>query len=506
MQVKELKSEGLNYELEITVDAKDIDKHVDERLQEYGKTVKMPGFRPGKVPLDILKQRYGKAVLGEVLEKAVNDSSSQALQEKGLRPALQPKIEVKEFDEGKDLIYKIEIEVLPEFKVMDLKKVKLEKPIAKVEESAIDDALGRIAKQSRQSEVITEDRGAKEGDIVVIDFHGRTKKDGQEHPGMHAHGHHLELGSGQFIPGFEDQLIGAKSGDKVTVGVTFPEEYHSNELAGQEAEFDVDISEIREPIEAEINDDFAKSLGFDNEGALRDAVKTQIENEYASFSRAKLKRALLDVLDDEHEFPVPEGMLELEFSNIKQQLILENQQNIKDGEMNLSNDEEEELQAISERRVRLGMILSEIGGQNNIMVSDQELQRAVITEAQRFPGQEAEIFEYYRKTPDALEALRAPVFEDKVVDFILELAEVNDKEVSVDDLTAEDDDSYLEYKKSKKSDSKGTKSKSKSTKTEKKSTKKSTTKSKSTSSSKKTTKSKAGEEKKSKSSGKKKSA
>ena len=454
MQVKELKNEGLSYELEIVVEAKDINKHVDAKLMEYGKTIKLPGFRPGKVPVDILKQRYGKAVLGEVLESAVNDSSAKALQEKGLRPALQPKIEVTEFDEGKDLKYTMAIEVLPEFKVMDLKSITLEKPVAKVEEKTIDEALERIAKQNVQSEPIKGDRASKKGDILVIDFHGRTKKDGKEHPGMHAHGHQLELGGGQFIAGFEDQLIGKKAGEKVLVTVTFPAEYHAAELAGQDAEFDVDIHEIREAAETKIDDDFAKNIGFDDLKALREVIKTQIQSEYDQVSRAKLKRSLLDQLDDSHDFDVPAGMLELEFGNIKQQLLLESQNELVDGELKLDKEEEEELHAISERRVRLGMILSEIGRENNISISDQELQRAVIMEAQRYPGQEAQVFEYYRKTPQALEALRAPVFEDKVVDFVIELADVKDKEVSIDDLTAEDDSSYLESKKAKKGGSK----------------------------------------------------
>jgi trigger factor len=449
MQVKELKNEGLSYELEVVLEAKEIDKHVDERLAEYGKTIKMPGFRPGKVPLDVLKQRYGRSVLGEVLEKAVNDSTAKILEEKGLNPALQPKIEVKEFDEGKDLKYTMSVEVMPDFEIMDLKKLSLEKPVAKVEKKSIDEALERVAKQNRQSAPVEGDRASKKGDILVIDFHGRTVKDGKEHPGMHAHGHQLELGSNQFIEGFEDQLVGKKAGDKVTVKVTFPEAYHASELAGQDAEFDVDIHELREPAEAKIDDEFAKSLGFDDEKALRDAVKSQIENEYEQLSRARLKRSLLDILDDEHEFPVPEGMLELEFGNIKQQLLMESQDQVKDGELKLDKEDEEELHAISERRVRLGMILSKIGRDNNISITDQELQRAVITEAQRFPGQEAEIFEYYRKTPQALDALRAPVFEDKVVDFIIELAEVTDKNVDVKELSAEDDVSYLDRKKKK---------------------------------------------------------
>jgi trigger factor len=449
MQVKELKNEGLSYELEVTVTAQDIDKHVDERLREVGKTLKVPGFRPGKVPMNILKQRYGKAVLGEVLEIAVNKSTREALEQKGLRPAYQPKIEVTQFDEGKDLTYKMELETLPEVKVMDLKGIKVEKPVAKPTDKAIDEALERIASQSRSTEAVTEDRKTKKGDFLVINFVGRTADDNKEHPGMAAQGSQLELGSGQFIPGFEDQLTGKKKGDKVEVKVTFPTPYHSKDLEGRDAIFDTEIVEIREPVAAKIDDEFAKKFGMDDLAALRNAVSEQMTGEYEQFSRMKLKRALLDVLDDGHSFEIPQGMLDLEYQNIRQQIVMERQDEVKDGKLDLSAEEEEELNAIAERRVRLGMILSEIGRANNIQISNQELQRAVIAEAQKYPGQEATVFEYFRKNPHAVDHLRAPVFEDKVVDFILELASVTEKDVGVEDLTADDEESYLEQRKKK---------------------------------------------------------
>lgn len=449
MQVKELKQDGLSYELEVILEAKEIDQQIDARLQEVAKTVKIPGFRPGKVPLPLLKQRYGQAVLGEVLEKAVNDSSAKALEDKKLRPALQPKIEVKEFDQGKDLKYTLAVEVLPEFKVMDFKGMTLEKPVVKADKKAVDDALDRIAKQNKETRPIEGKRAAKEGDTLVIDFHGRTKKDNKEHQGMHAHGHRLELGSNQFIAGFEDQLVGKKAGDKVAVEVTFPDPYYSDELAGQDAIFDVEIHEIHESVESKPDDEFAKKLGFDDLKALREAIENQIQSEYDQVSRMKLKRSLLDMLDDGHDFAIPSGMLDLEYESIKQQVRLERQDEVKDGKLNLSDEEEEELRAIAERRVRLGLILSEVGRDNNIQVADQELQRAVIMEAQRYPGQEAEVFDYYSKNRQALEALRAPVFEDKVVDFILQLADVKDKPVSLEELTADDEESYLDQKKAK---------------------------------------------------------
>ncbi|MBU0800291.1 MAG: trigger factor [Alphaproteobacteria bacterium] len=449
MQVKELKNEGLSRELEVIVTAKDIDAHINERLLEVGKTLKVAGFRPGKVPMTILKQRYGKAVLGEVLEIAVNKSTREAMEQQGIRPAYQPKIEVKEFDEGKDLKFTMEVETLPEVKLMDLKTIKVEKPITKPDDKAIDEALERIAKQARETEEVTEDRAAKKGDVVVINFKGRTADDNKEHAGMAAEGTQLELGGGQFIPGFEDQLTGKKKGAKVDVKVTFPTPYHSKELEGRDAIFETEILSIRQPVAAKIDDDFAKKLGLDDVKALRKAISEQMESEYSQFSRMKLKRSLLDVLDDGHSFEIPKGMLDLEFQNIRQQVVMERQADVKDGKLELSAEEEEELQAIAERRVRLGMILSEIGRGNNIQITNQELQRAVIAEAQKYPGQEATVFEYFRKTPQAIDALRAPVFEDKVVDFVLELATVTEKEVSLEDLTADDEESYLDSRKKK---------------------------------------------------------
>lgn len=440
MQVKELKNEGLNIELEVVVTAQDIDKEVDARLAEVGKTVKMPGFRPGKVPMNILKQKYGKSVLGEVLEKIVNDNTAKMIEDKGLRPALQPKIEVKEFDEGKDLKYTVALELLPEFKVLDLKGLTLDKPVSKADKKAVDEALERITKANRETEAVTEKRKTKKGDILVIDFHGRTASDNKPHPGMHAHDAQLELGSNQFIPGFEDQLVGKDVGEKVEVKVSFPAEYHAAELAGQDAIFDVEVKEIRQPKDVVVDDDFAKKLGLESEAKLREIIESQIQSEYDGLSRQKLKRSLLDMLDEGHDFELPAGMVDLEYQNIMHQLRIERQADVKDGKLEMSPDEEEELKAIAERRVRLGLILSEIGRANNITINDQEMQRAVITEAQRYPGQEREVFEYYRKNQNALDALRAPVYEDKVVDFVFELATINEKPVSLEDLTKVEDE------------------------------------------------------------------
>ena len=438
MQVKEIKKDGLSRELEITVPANEIDKHVETRLKEVGKTVKMDGFRPGKVPLEMLKKRYGRAIMGEVLESAVNDATAQVIKDKKFRPAMQPKIEVKDFDEGKDLTYKMELELLPDFDVMDLKGLKIEKPIAKIEDKDIDEALGRITEHHKGSKKITTDRATKKGDFAVIDFDGRTADDDVHHAGMKAEGHKLELGSGQFIPGFEDQLIGKKVGDKVEVKVSFPENYGAQELAGRDAIFDVTIHEIHEVAPAVVNDDFAKELGFDDEKSLRDAVKFQLTTDFDVQTRLKMKRQLLDILDENHDFDISPAMVETELEGITKQIEMERANDPEAGE--LTEDEKEELAMIAERRVRLGLVIAEIGQTRNVTVNDQELQRAVISEAQKYPGQEKQIFDFYQKNQQMLENLRAPLFEDKVIDLIFKDAEITEKEVSVEELMKDDDD------------------------------------------------------------------
>ncbi len=439
MQVKEIKSEGLSHELEVTVPKEAIAKLVEARLVEVGKTVKVDGFRPGKVPMNMLQQKYGRAVLGEVLETAVNENTAKVIADKKLRPAMQPKIEVKEFDEGKDLIYKMEIEILPEFDVMDVKGLAIEKPVAKIEDKDIDEALKRITEQHKGSKKISGDRATKKGDIVIMDFSGRTADDNVEHDGMKAEGTKLELGSGQFIPGFEDQLVGQKAGKALEVKVKFPDEYGAKELAGRDAIFDVTIQEIHEQTDAVVNDDFAKELGFDDEKALRDAVKNQLTSDYSNQTRLKMKRQLLDTLDDKHTFEIPQGMVTAELEGITNQIEQERKMNPEASE-EITDEEKEELAAIAERRVRLGLVIAEIGQQNKVTVADQELQRAVISEAQKYPGQEKMVFEFYQKNPDALENLRAPLFEDKVVDIIFDGAKVTEKEVSIEELMKEDEE------------------------------------------------------------------
>ena len=426
MQITETNTDGLKHEFKVTVGADDIKQRVETRLQEIGRQVKLPGFRPGKVPLAVLRQRYGSSVMGEVLERAVNDSSGEAMREHKLRPALQPKIEIVSFNEGTDLEYKLAVEVLPEVVPMNFAELKLERLRPEVPDAEVDQALERVAKQQRKDEPV--DRPAAAGDIVVMDFVGSV--DGQEFPGGSAKGHRLEIGSGQFIPGFEDQLIGAKAGDHPTVKVTFPADYGAAELAGKEASFAIEVKEVREIKPQPIDESLAEAVGMENLQALRDAVRQQIERDYGGVARQRLKRQLLDRLAERHEFPVPQGMVEIELDVIWKQFEAERERAKQQGTLEPDegkNDEEikAEYRAIAERRVRLGLLLSEVGRSGNIQVSQDEINRALAEEARRFPGHERQVIEYYRNQAGAIDNLRAPIFENKVIDYILEIAEVD---------------------------------------------------------------------------------
>ncbi|ACI98659.1 trigger factor [Rhodospirillum centenum] len=434
MQITETSADGLRREFKVTVPADEIETRVANRLSEIGKTIKIPGFRPGKVPMALLKQRYGQSVMGEVLEQAVNDGSAKAVEEHKLRPALQPKVEVTKFEAGSDLEFSMAVELLPDFEPADMAAIAVEKPVVEVADAMVDDGLKRIAANRKTSAPLEAERPAQSGDIVVIDFDGSV--DGEKRPGMKGEDHELELGSGSFIPGFEDQLVGAAKGEHRTVTVTFPENYHAAELSGKEAVFEVDVKDIRVPKAAEIDEDFAKSFGFDDLAGMRDAIRERMQADYASMSRMRAKRQLLDRLAETHDFPVPTGMVDIEFDQIWRRL----QQELKDGEADPEDKEKDEeglkaeYRAIAERRVRLGLLLSEVGRRNNITVTRDELGQAVVAEAQRYPGQERQVFDFFRNNPQAVEGLRAPIFEDKVVDFILGQVKLTERTVSVEDL------------------------------------------------------------------------
>jgi trigger factor len=441
MQITETNTEGLKHEFKVVVEAGDIAKRVETRLQEIGRQVKLPGFRPGKVPLTVLRQRYGSSVRGEVLERAVTDSSTEAMREHKLRPALQPKVEIVSFNEGTDLEYKLAVEVLPEFVPMNFAELKLERLRPDVPDTEVDQALQRIAKQQRKNEPVA--REAATGDIAVIDFVGTT--DGQEFPGSSGKGHRLELGSGQFIPGFEEQIVGAKAGEKRTVTVTFPAGYGAADLAGKEASFAVDVTDVREVKPQPIDESLAEAVGMENLAALRDAVRQQIERDYGGMAYQKLKRQLLDRLAERHEFPVPQGMVDIELDVIWKQFEAERerakQQGVAEPDEGKSDEAiKAEYRPIAERRVRLGLLLSEVGRSANIQVTQEEINRALMEEARRFPGHERQVLEYYRNQPGALDNVRAPIFENKVIDYILEIAEVADRPVPISELMAEEDD------------------------------------------------------------------
>jgi trigger factor len=437
MQVTETSAAGLKHEFTVVVAASDIERQIQDRLAEIGRSVRLPGFRPGKAPIAVLKKRYGPSVLGEVMERAVNESSSTAIRERKLRPALQPKIEIVSYNEGKDLEYKLAVEVLPEIAPIDFAAIALERWKPEVADDEIDEALQRIAKQQRKSEKA--EREAKSGDIAVIDFKGMVG--GVAFPGGSAQNHSLELGSNSFIPGFEDQLVGSKAGEERTVSVTFPADYGNADLAGKAAEFAVTVREVREIVPQAIDESLAEAVGMENLAELRKAVRERVESEYAGVARRKLKRELLDILAEKQKFPVPEGMLQIEFDQLWREVEAERKRAQEAGQPDPEagkSDEElrAEYRALAERRVRLGLLLNEVGRANNITVAAEEVNRAAVERARSFPGQEREVLEYYRNNPQALDSLKAPILEEKVVDFIFEMAKVTDRAVKAEELVA----------------------------------------------------------------------
>jgi len=434
MEVVETKNEGLVRDYKITIAANDIEQRVDARIAEVGKTASLPGFRPGKVPQKVLKQRFGQAVMGEVLEAAVQDSSQEVLNERGLRPAGQPKIEIVSFDQGKDLEYDLSVEILPDIGDVDLSGLELERIKVVPSESEIDDAIDRIVKQNRETKPVEEPRPVQTGDIVVMDFEGKI--DDVPFDGGKGDGIRLEIGSEQFIPGFEDQLVGAEIDKQLDVKVSFPEDYGAEELAGKDAVFDCTVREIHEGVEVTVDDEFAKSLGMESLDALRSAVSDQLGTEYNRLTRERTKRQLLDKLAEGHDFDVPPRMAEDEFNQIWHQIEhAKEEDQLDDDDKGKSDDElREQYKEIADRRVRLGLLLSHIGETNSLTVTQEEVNRSIMDQARQLPGQEQMVIEYYRDNPQAMASLQAPIFEDKVVDFILEMAKVDEKEMSPEEL------------------------------------------------------------------------
>jgi trigger factor len=522
MNVTETSAEGLKREFKITVPATEVEELVSRRLGEIGQSVRIPGFRPGKVPMQLLRKRYGPAVRGEVLESTVQGSSAEAMREHNLRPALPPRVEIVSAAEGADLEYKMSIELLPDMPEPDFSDLGIERLVAEVPDADVDRALERLAEAQRKSEPV--ERPAENGDVVVADVVGRVGDD--EIAGSRGEGREIELGAAGFLPGFTDQLVGASAGDQRNVRVTFPEESGNPELAGKEGVFDVAVKEVRHRLPAAIDDELAQAAGLENLAELRQEIRQRMQRDYDSIARQRLKRALLDKLAERYDFPVPPGMVDMEFNSIWAQYEAEKErrkeaanaaeeaaagsaaaaegpidaaaliapeetalegsserspasaegerphghepvghhaiphpgsaeepidaaaivapeetalEGASDSEPSAPADEDDEkakaeYQRIAERRVRLGLLLADIGRSNNISVSQEEVNQALTQEARRHPGYERQVIDYYRRTPEAINNLRAPIFEEKVVDFIVELAKLEERKVTPQEL------------------------------------------------------------------------
>lgn len=504
MEVTETGADGLKREFRIVVSAGELEGKVVGRLDELGRTIRLPGFRPGKVPMQILRRRYGPSVLGEVLESTVQNSSADTIRERNLRPALPPKFDIVSFSEGADLEYKMLVEILPEIPEPEFGDLGIERLAVEVPEESIEAAIQRMAEQQRKSEPV--ERPAEMGDILMIDIEGRIGDD--EIPGAGGKDRQIVLGGGGFIPGFEEQLVGAAAGEHREVRTTFPEDYAASHLAGKEAVFEVDVKEVRQRAPAVVDDELAVAVGLENLAELRDEVRQQMERDYAVAARLRLKRTLLDKLAERYDFPVPVGMVDLELDNIWAQRQAEREQQVEQGveagevgaaagETGVEVAEESsaaaplvgevqsdtpapaadaagtepspvgdaeppkdaaaegataegasaedavaeaaakaEYRKIAERRVRLGLLLAEVGRSNNITVTQDELNQAITREVRRHPGYERQALDFYRQNPEAVASLRAPIFEDKVVDFIVELAKVPERRVTPQELLA----------------------------------------------------------------------
>jgi trigger factor len=438
MQVTEVANDGLKRAYTVSVPAADIAAERTRRLEELGRELRLPGFRPGKIPASVVKQRYGQAVMSEVLEQSVNKATQQVVTDRGLRPALQPKIELVNFADGADLEFKVELELLPEIPMPDFSGIEVERLKAEPSEEQVTKTIETIAARNRKLEDITEERGAAKGEVAVCDFSGTLDGESEPFPGGTATEMPIEVGGDGFIPGFTEQLEGIKAGETRTIHVTFPEEYGSKELAGKAAAFTVTCKSLKAQVNPAIDDELAKSMGFEDLAKLQEAVRGSLQQEYDNLSRLKVKRSLLDGLAERASFPVPDGMVESEFAQIWQRIEADMKADRLD-EDDKGKDEEAlkaDYRAIAERRIRLGLLLSEIGRTNNISVSADELSRAMRQEAARYPGQEQQVMEFFRKNPQAAENLRSPIFEEKVVDFMLELAKVTERNVAPDELSA----------------------------------------------------------------------
>jgi len=447
MQVTETLSDGLKRAYTIVVPAADIENRRTARLTNLGKTVRLPGFRPGKVPMPVIRQRFGGAVSAEVLEESVSEATQQVLSDRGLRPALQPKLEVVTENPAaptpaQDLEFKLEFEVFPEITLPDFGTISVTRLKSEVAPEIVDKTLENIARRQRTLEPLTEaelaargeNTGAQAGDVLTVDFVGKV--DGEEFPGGKGNDIEVDIGESGFIPGFAEQLIGMKPEETRTIEVTFPADYGMPTLAGKPATFEVTAKALSRPDVPAVDAALAEKLGYDSLEEMREFIIQQNQREYDQMSRLRLKRELLDALVAMASFAVPQGMVDREFEQIWQRLTADKEAGRLDDD-DKDKDEETlrgEYRAIAERRVRLGLLLAEVGRTNNLSVTDEELGRAMRREASRFPGQEQQMIELFRKYPALVDNLRGPIFEEKVVDFLLELAQVTDQVVTPEDL------------------------------------------------------------------------
>ncbi len=433
MQVTETLNEGLKRGYNIVVTAAELDDKVNEKLTEAQPEVEMKGFRKGKVPMALLKKQFGQRLLGEAMQESIDGAMNQHFENSGERPAQQPEVKMtnEDWKEGDDVQVEMSYEALPEVPEVDLKSIKLEKLVVKADDAAIEEALNNLAETAQNFKARRKGSKSKDGDQVVIDFVGKV--DNEEFEGGSAEDYPLVLGSNSFIPGFEEQLVGVKVDDVKDVNVTFPAEYGAEHLAGKDAVFACTIKEVKEPVAAEIDDELAKKFGAEDLSGLKSQISGRLEAEYTDASRAVLKRGLLDALDEKVSFELPPSLVDAEAKQIAHQLWHEENPEVTDHD----HDEIEptdEHKSLAERRVRLGLLLAELGQKAEVEVTDAEMSQAVMNQARQYPGQERQFFEFVQQNAQMQRQLRAPIFEDKVVDYVFELAQIAEKEVSKDDL------------------------------------------------------------------------
>ena len=426
------KEDGLKKEFEVTIPAAEMKKRADAELQRYGSRAKIAGFRPGKAPVEVLKKHYGESVNNNILNEVIKESVTKTLDENKIRPSLEPNVkDFGKFEEGKDFTYNFSVEAFPEVPEFDFSKIKIQKPVVEITKEEINEAIKRIADGHKHYNPIKEVRKTKKGDVVNFDFEGF--KDGVAFPGGSAKGTQLELGSGQFIPGFEDNMVGMDKGEEKTFDITFPADYHAPDLKGQKTQFKVKINDILEvETHDKFDDEFAKHLGLESLAQLEEEIKKQLTADFEGASYTKTKKALFDKLDGEHTYAVPAGMIDLDYKSVLFQMKQETP------ERDLK-EMESEAYKLAERRVRLGITLSEISRKNNIQVTNDEVRQSIFQKAMAFPGSEQKVIEFYQKNQNALEQVRGEILEDKAVKFILSKASIEEQKVTKEELFKEDE-------------------------------------------------------------------